>query len=426
MTRRWIDYPNTDAIPRKKIHLTELLQAYEERLRFLRADKNRMDKGEVWYPLPLYKYNYADGKNWGIDYPKADPAHWPPFESPDNEFRNDIIYGIRKLIHTASAPITASDLVQTGPGAWDYDYMLEALQESCIKVSQIGTDHLGYSDVLPSLLNEAIGQSDWTDPILYSKDDPTPNHPTPTHINELRAVFEYLRYFFILPYTREYREKTASTNNANYNTAWSDAVTDIQNASWGSWTTLTTQYKSRGDAQLISGTYYVQIKVREWRLTFDLDLEISDMGWNVLPPLIAKLCVFQLNDYYDDIDVYYKCLETSDTVNTHTVSSANANKSQVLIDDISSYVGGGHDSEQFTLSARNEWNTTECNLLKPNVPTDAEGESKIVDTLHRSPNWAKFTGGMIIAANAFIFLEPNWHYGTEPPPTTTPAPTTTP
>jgi len=428
MTRNWTDYPLSRFIPIKKIHITELYQAYEERLRFLRADSNRTT---AHFPLPVFYYDKPNAKLWGDDYPKADPAHWPPNESPDNKVRNDHIYNIRYCVPGAISS-TASDGAERPDGvyygAYSYSFVGNFIKpdDAYYRPYDAG-NNVGFQP-----FQDALGRADYTDPTLtagsvYVKAD---------HINEARKMLEQLRTVYINASSIQYRFKFFVTGYySTTNAAWAALKTGIANESWSGWGgapfniwLIDAQFYENGSSQ-----YRAEMYQLEHRFTFDLDLEISDMGWSVLPPLSAKLCVagyaaFEYtadpwNDYDHlmtaDISCMIKCSTTSveldlpqetceDTGPYGHAAPEKARKGYVLDPDIKNYVGNGHGSEQFILTARDDFSSDELDELRPDDPSGAYAMScKTVAWL--SPTWCTPPNNM--AGMCYVVIEPNWKYG---------------
>lgn len=126
------------------------------------------------------------------------------------------------------------------------------------------------------------------------------------HINQLRHLIEHFSTIIIRPCylyegeTAEYgqgRYITVFGYGANLDAAWTDAKANLQTEiaadNWSAWSSgyLIKEgiINCMGGYDGEASQYYVNIVIREFRCCFDLDLEISDMGWNVFPPLSAKL-----------------------------------------------------------------------------------------------------------------------------------------
>jgi len=425
MTRRWTDYPLSRFIPIKKIHITELYQAYEERLRFLRADSNRTTTD---FPLPVFYYDKPNSKLWGDDYPKADPAHWPPNDSPDNKVRNDHIYNIRYCVPGAISS-TASDGAERPDNVLSYSYSFVG---NFIKPDDAyyrpydDANHTGFQPIV-----DALGQADYTDPTLtagsvYVKAD---------HVAEVRAMLEQLRVVYVNPTTTHYRSKYIEGDyKGTADAAWSDAKTKLSAASWSAWTSGTVAYLIRVWMEKSGSIYRGIIIAIEHKFVFDLDLEISGMGWNVLPPLSAKLCLgaYGLHDYdpaegwqYTEADEgktvtsYAKCSTTSASVEISRAAMGSISgscsgfpstqwKGYVLDADIKSYIGSGHGSQEFIITARDDFSNDELDEVRPTADDDGQAEIELYLSGGADPEYG---GKYNMAGQCYVVIEPNWKFG---------------
>lgn len=421
MTRNWTDYPITGAIPRKKIHITQLHHAYEERIRLIRNDSGRTPAN---YPLPTWKYHLGDNKAWGIDYPKADPAHWPPNQSPDNEFRVPHIATMRHVYNQLNytgheiSPSNLEPLSHNAAGAGSPSLQMIYGLNPNNNYLPYGYSYNGVTT--DTVIEVALSQSAYTDIDLTN-----PNmYVNVVHINQLRAVLELFSTAYILPKTIEWQYRIGSASGkASGDIAWDDANTDWENSSWQGWFSGDlANVKCVGEISKAGSNYAAGIATHKVRITFDLDLEISEMGWNVLPPLSAKIISYgryELDESPSQI-IFLKCSTTGASIEIPLFD----NYKRTIVDaDIKSYIGSGHGNEQFIFTAFDDFSLAERNAHKPTIPTEdgtntcssAVRVQRIYDSVFY-PDWQ---------SNLLVVITPDWHFGTEEP-TTTPAPTTTP
>lgn len=224
MSRNWTDYPLNGAIPRKKVHITELHDAYDERHGFIHSCPG-LD-GRITLATPTWWYRHKTSaptayEQWG-DYPKADPVHWPPNESPDNEFRNEHIYDVRALLRGS-----------TGYGA-------HAIVESSYVDSEFNmaftrpgsSTNLSYSSVDSNLLVDAFGSSEFTNATLTAGSLDV----YAAHVGELRAVVEKLVLVREINYDWDVRyRKGEGSSDTSMAAAWSAAMSDYDGNSWSAW-----------------------------------------------------------------------------------------------------------------------------------------------------------------------------------------------
>ena len=376
MTRRWTDYPLSRFIPIKKIHNTELQKADEERIRVLRNDSDRTTSN---FPLPTFYYDKPNSKLWGIDYPKADPAHWPPNHIPDNRVRNDHITGARGMIEATGS---ASDYISAYPS-------IELYRQFCKEDGR----YKAYTSIA-----DIIGAT-WTDGSLIAGTTLI----KAVHVNELRDAFEKLNSVIILPATYAYRRKVGvSSWKSTKAAAWTGARTAFLSASWGDWTGGSGDLRLKLTFQQSGSLYQAMITAQELKHTFDLDLEISDMDWTVLPPLSASLICYGIDTRYQNTTgVFAKCTTTGDTA---VMPMQNADgRGYLLVSDITSYVGSGHGSEEFMFSAINEYSSDEIDLLD-----HASGLDTQILVSHEE---GKPDTGYGTIANIYIVIVPDWHHG---------------
>ena len=321
MTRNWTDYPLTVVIPRKKIHITELYQAYEERLRFLRADSNRTTTA---FPLPVFYYDKPNAKLWGDDYPKADPAHWPPNESPDNKVRNDHIYNIRYCVPGAISS-TASDGAERPDrvyySAYSYSFVGNFIKpdDAYYRPYDAG-NNVGFQP-----FQDALSQADYTDTILTAGS----TYVKAVHIDEVRKMMELFSTIYVEPNKVWVRYKQGSGGNADEDTAWSAAVSDFDDNDWSDWFLVVPEpeedwplwwnnemaWQNGGyEDQLFAGPivygkiaksseYSAYVAAQEVKVEFDFDLEIyhvTDWPHYIFPPVSAKLCIASYSSFESD------------------------------------------------------------------------------------------------------------------------------
>ena len=396
MTRNWTDYPLSGAIPRKKIHITELMEAYEERIRLMRANEWY---GIYNYPLPVFIYYHTSpstGKLWG-PYPMADPAHWPPNESPDNKFRNDHIYGTRGLL---VGWLTYGDGSQARPH--------EILKDTTMLGSARRNFYEYFIDVdtgkyicfanVADFLTASIGSANWTDTTLTVGS----TNVKALHVQEQRDCWEKLQQIIIGPHIMEYRTKSGySTGHVSAAAAYAAAKNDFAGNSWGSWNVSGREVNIWGHVTYSGSDYGASVGGQEVRYTFDLDLEISDMGWSILPPLSAKLITYGLDIDDDNVsDVLIKCVTTG---KTNSLSHQDADGRGYLLDlDITDYVGSGHSEQIFHFSSIDEFSSSDLDKVYPGgAGTVLAGTSISQPSTRISP------------VMAWVILEPNWKYGTE-------------
>lgn len=410
MTRNWTDYPITGTTQRKKAHITDLMKAYEERIRLIRNSEYY----DIWqaedYPLPSpFYYHKSTSKTWGT-YPKADPAHWPPNQSPDNEFKNDHIYGTRGLlvgtisIAYASGiadPIYILDVENVLAFPWSRFYTHFIYKtEGKYKCFPEDSPHIG-----ATFLTAAIGKSGWMDGGMELT--PGSVYVKTAHIQEQQDCWEQLTDLAIFPHKWEYRNGSGTSDwEITMDAAWSAAKADF---TWGSWIEFSpgnppSGIKDRvyisGLMQESNGNYRATVGGNELRYTFDLDLEISDMGWNVFPPLAAKLVSYGLDTNYDEIANVLVSCPTISASNSLTYQDADG-RGYLLASDITDNVGNGHSEEAFTFSSTNQFSGADFDAVRP-IGT---GTRAVV-----IEEWKTGAGSL---GNAFIILEPDWHFGTE-------------
>jgi len=428
MTRNWTDYPLSRFIPIKKIHITELYQAYEERLRFLRADSNRTTTD---FPLPVFYYDKPNAKLWGDDYPKADPAHWPPNDSPDNKVRNDHIYNIRYCVpgaisSTASDGAERPDRVSTLSHSFVGNFIKP---DDAYYRPYDDENHTGFQPIV-----DALGQADYTDPTLtagsvYVKAD---------HVDEVRKMLEQLRVVWVNPTVWECRIKEVFVHS--YDTddaAWAAALTAFADADWSDW-------QSGGyndnflfvDLYKADGLWRANIIAREHRITFDLDLDSTGMGWSVMPPISAKMimggyCYARGNESAptgETIDFYIKCTTTGtelalprdELLDGSDPDIYQYQKGYVFDSDISSYLGS---SQAFIFSTPNGFSESEVDSMRPDSTygsTDMTATGwhfnryvSIPQRYNPGPSNSSCRPEFNAVGMVHVQIEPNWHHGTE-------------
>lgn len=373
--------------PRRSVHLTELYDAYRERHKILNATETKFKN--TW---ALKTFYYNTGKTWGSTYPKADPAHWPPNQSPDNEVRNNHVGFLHSLVLL---------------GRFAYGYSADWFWRKSFEKQET----LTYFADLEDVLTTAIGATTYTDDGSVNPFDgpDTDINVRDLHVTEMRSVIEVLKRIIILPTAYENRLKTATGTDADDDTAWAAAKTDYAGNSWGSWVSRDPSYDPvvpLGYAKhQRNGGHTYNIYTRETRLTFDLDIEISGLDWNLLPPISARLTIYGAEkaggsaDYTEwaDNGVLLKCEETSDTI---TLGSSDAATYQVLCSDVTDDIGSGHGSEKYILNSVDNWDSSALDKLRP-AQSLAVGEDAVRGIQTQQD------GDYIFA----IIVEPNWKYG---------------
>jgi len=319
MTRNWTDYPLTVVIPRKTIHQTELHNAYEERIRFL---KKLYPNEASDFPIPTWLY--AGGKEWGDDYPKANPEHWPPKESPDNLFRDNHIENLRYVIPGfGSSPDSSeapSKITYLAPSAYNLPEFCLVPGDSYYRPYHNAASRGSQGFNIFTNIGLGVYATGYTDPTLIAGSTIVKS----AHINQVRAVIEECSVFFVKPkyvYVR-FKQGFSGSWQSSKAAAISAAATDFDGESWIGWVQaiplvddalpstfpgspygfshsyldemfaapfVMTKLRIKSD-----GTYYADIMAQEIKLVFDLDLEIYDaVDWPyyILSSATAKLCV---------------------------------------------------------------------------------------------------------------------------------------
>ena len=437
MTRNWTDYPLTGAIPRKKIHITELYNGLIERVKGC---------GKSWTPLPVFYYDKPNSKLWGDDYPKADPEHWPPNQSPDNKFRNDHITNVRRYVG-AFCTDTDYDAAESGPVPLSPPDSL-GFTGCFIKPSDDyyrpydAVNHGGFAP-----LTDALGHADFTDKTLTAGS----TYIKAYHVEQIRTVLEHFRVIWVNAQIIYYRLKEALSDvKSTPDLAWSAAKTKLAAASWGSWVASNKLNHIRGAIlRIATNAYQAEIKIYEQKMYFKLGLEISGMGWNIMPPISAKVCMagYILSDSVsydggattygaapvdDVISSYIKCKNLGTSVQLsrekinvsyvgNTVQGYGQVKGYLFDGDVMEYCN--EDGLWCEFTARDDFSSAELDEHKPDTTFTENGEAHSRDSTGIKNG--SYEGGCYpgpvgpyrdcynAAGFAYVVIEPDWKYGTE-------------
>ena len=399
----WPVYPIVPFVTlRTKASVEQIFDAYKERILFFRSNTWYND-GYTIYNLPVFWYTW-NTQVWDATHPNATPAKWPPFQSPDNEFRIRVPYGLRAIAvggHGSSdwgGYATSWDLVG--------DSAIYGLRDDfCLHfINQDEGLYRGYEDV-EAFLTHAIGH-DWTDKLLWG--DP-PANVRAAHISEVIKAFSKMIVAPLFPHDEAMKYKLVSVTNANFYTAWADVKTAFNNASWVNYpyhgVGLRSSTRKSGD------NYFIELYGYKCDVTIDLDVGISGMDWNVVPPLSAKLITAgYLPPYEGHTGVSGICLQCITTGDKYSVPEQNADgRGYVINADITDRIGSGHGSEKFEFTTYDDFSNTELEKVKPAVPTTSDYKYK----------GAHVSAGNVWTQNSpvtcfYVAIEPDWGRGPLP------------
>lgn len=365
MAGNWSEGIIANVTPRKAIHVFELAEAAYERY------STRTNVAFASYPYMLYN----TGKNFNLtDYPKADPAHWPPNQSPDNEFRNNHITQLRTTL-TTNQDVTrfikggGTELYQS---AWPDMYTS-----------------------IEDLLIDALGSSGWMDPALTAG---VINVRKP-HIAQLRRVAEKLHTIKAAFVLVESRHKSFDSRSDPWYDTIPEAVdaiwTGFDAATWGAWSEDHSTLDANSYIAISGGKYSGWMSATELRVTFNLEIYISGMGWTGYTSAI--LYGFPLREgleggqYNGDFGIFFTCSTTGESGN------AVYDDGVVIDSDITSYCGSGHDEEIFIITG--DFSETKVKALLNDNANNYLGSQR-----SETPNWGASY------SNVWIEVIPDWKY----------------
>ncbi len=397
MAKNWTDATLNTLIPYKDEHIEDFQLAYMERIKFF-ANCAGWNVGGSYHPEPTYLYDITPTPDTAWDATHPDPTKGQG--AVDNRFRYDAIHGLRGMLiggvispgnvgYYSNYTKLLSSYITSGMGNLYGHFIDETENINCVYRSKT------------LFLTDAIGSAAWNKNYLLNRKDISYKD-----INEIRQCFDKLQVALIPPSSAAHRIKTATGSNcATIAEAWVSAKTAFAAASWGSWTGGDGVYFPKLIAACLSGSnYYCRITAHETRHTFDLDLEISGMDWNIFPPSSAKLCISGLYSASDSTEVFCKCVETGATYSPPINETYGG---YVLDSDITAYVGTGHGSETFTLSALNEFAETDLDKLAPTTT-----ETKTAELYYLPVQNGDYTLSIIPHCyQCYVIIEPAWHYG---------------
>lgn len=323
MARAWTDGLVTPLVKRKKAHITEMHDAYEERIRFLdQIYASGIPSPDNWG----YKTISSVNKDWNVSseyYPKAEPTYWPPNHLTNNLYRNEHIYAIRNSMPgfgcTYRSMWEDQNVISWG-GGWKLPQFSISPHDDYYRPYHAEGSNGEHG--LNLLENVGAGE----DATELTDDDLTAGSVEirACHIAELQKCFEECSIIHVPPTKVYIRWKWGSGKNDIEYAAWNAAITDFNSSSWEDWIDITLldpddfdyrHWRRYGESPDIN--YYLQAGILGWvhedynigrsggdyqfvllaqevKFEFDLDLEIyADPAWpySVFPPVSAKLCV---------------------------------------------------------------------------------------------------------------------------------------
>ena len=362
MTRNWTDYPIVPRLtPRKRIHIEELWGAYKERMDVLSNDDYILRP-----PVPgTLLYNSDPNIEWDV-YPKADPAHYPPNVSPDNKFRNDIVYAMRDT--ACHKDLMEWNYLIIGEGSLEYPtcgYFVRMKDDEVIdKYGCYGHRKDSSSSIFSVFVEDNSLPTSWTDNTLTANE----TNVRAIHIEEIRPFFEAMQWIpratnkIDTDSRSQIRYKSAYGDwDEDRDTAWASAKSAFSSASWSDWED-DNHIQMSTSLQKSGSDYKFYIYAEELKSEFDLDLNIygDDHDYNdgAKAMLLSTSVALGIDGGYGDVDnygdVFLKCKETGDVVSATGSESivANENDQFIVCDDISEYLG---NYATFTFTAKNEY-----------------------------------------------------------------------
>ena len=337
-------------------YFTEIMKAYEERLYLLR---NCAGWNVIYLPEPEWAYHYIL-KLWDADHPKENQ-----YGSNNNTPLDTHIHGLRGLF-----------LKDNNGEADEAGYYSVGCQINIVGGNQSATLLYYFADMLAgdninyggsvagwggneAIMTNALGSTSFITPNFKIIENLYPNRYTGADsISEIRKLVEETLYVIIPATSRQTRTKTAQSA-----TSWAAAKTAFAAASWGAWGSYASSpYLSKKCDSGGIGDRYYQIKGKQSKYTFDLDLEINGFDWTVLPPLKAYL-IYQnpsIQGTNPTDGMFVQCTTTSSLLE---LTSGNSNRGDILCADITDKVGAGHGSEDFIFTTYNDFSDADIDSL---------------------------------------------------------------
>jgi len=394
---------------------------------------------------------------WDATHPNAVPANYPPHQNPNNKVMAHHIGHLRNALYTGSdSPyFTNSNYVYYGFRRQFIDQ-----NDSYIRPFNSGS---GVTWTDPTLSSDIRPRDDHINELrtLIGK-------YTHIYINPFWLTVEHEEYDGLWAFVRR-KSSGWTAGYTSVNDAWSAAKTAFGNASWGSWTKVyyngnVEQYSAHGETWCLAGNlekrpdnyYKAKIVAREVKFIFNLDLELQGFGYNVMdPPLSVKLYAAghrmlktksgesaewdnggwgsQTHQLQSKFDVLSSSSSAAIKILNSTISNPSValakcdmgtysgwdytyhgsiednRKGYLISSDASDLVGTGDFELQMT--ARNGYNSTELDEVKPDTPTTLyQICSKGARTYGLVTGW---WGGQCMAGQLYFVIEPDWNYGTE-------------